>query len=73
VVLAPQLAADSVAQDLAQVRVQSVIRVRLELLDLPDRRGQDVLHQVLGIEERPGPLRNLAARPAPQNRTKAGI
>ena len=62
----PHLVADPVDQRLAQVRLQRTIVARLEVIDVPERLGERLLHQVFGVAEVAGPSRQTPTRPAPQ-------
>ena len=62
----PDLVANPVDERLPQIRLQRTVVARLEVLDVPERLGERLLHQVFGVPEITGPSRQTSPRPAPQ-------
>ena len=62
----PNLVADAIDERLPQVRLQRTVVTRLEILDMPKRLGERLLHQVFGVPKVTGPSRQTSPRPAPQ-------
>ena len=51
---------------LTQVRLQRAVVARLEVLDVPERLGERLLHQIFGVAQIARPSRQTTTRPAPQ-------
>ena len=60
----PHLVADPIEQRLPQVGLQRPVVARLEILDVLQRLGERVLHQVLGVAQVARPARQPASGPA---------